>query len=95
MIFSAGLFKARRPDGALFDLASLRVIVTEPGRDAEGMVEALHTQLKSYTGMKGLPPDDVTVIMVQRHAEVRPAEPVYRATLSTSRTLSAVDFGMD
>lgn len=95
LIFSAGLFKARRPDGALFDLASLRVIVTEPGRDAEGVVEALHTQLKSYTGMKGLPPDDVTVIIVQRHAEVRPAEPMYWATLSTSRTLNAVDFGMD
>ena len=35
LIFSAGLFKARKPDGALFDRASLRAIVAEPDRDAE------------------------------------------------------------
>lgn len=95
LIYSAGLFKARKPDGALFDLASLNAIVTEPGRDGEGIVEALTTQLKSYTGTKGLPPEDVTVIIVQRHKDVVPASSSHRAIRSGSRALKTADFGVD
>ena len=95
LIFSGGLFKARRPNGALFDLASLRAIVTEPGREASGVVEALAGQLKSYTGMKGLPPDDVTVIVVQRHADVKPVDPKYQVTSSLKRQHNPGDFGVD
>ncbi|MEZ4769211.1 MAG: SpoIIE family protein phosphatase [Caldilineales bacterium] len=95
LILSAGLFKARRPNGALFDLASLRAIVTEPDREADGMVEALAGQLKSYTGMKGLPPEDVTVLIVQRHPDARPADSAYPVASSPRRQLGPADFGVD
>ena len=73
----------------------MNAIVTEPGRDGEGIVEALTTQLKSYTGTKGLPPEDVTVIIVQRHKDVVPASSSHRAIRSGSRALKTADFGVD
>lgn len=90
LICSAGLFKARKPDGALFDLESLRSIVAVPGRDAEGIVEALTAQLKSYTGAKGLPPEDVTVIVIQRHADALSADEGRPAMRLSSAALSPV-----
>lgn len=95
LIFSAGLFKARKPDGALFDRASLRAIVSEPDRDAEGMVEAFAAQLKSHTGAKGLPSEDVTVLIVQRHADASPINGARAASRSASRRLTPADFGVD
>lgn len=68
-LLSAGIFQAHRPDGEAFDLETLHAIVSVEGRDAEGVAEALATQLKSFTGVKGLPPEDITVIIVQRRSE--------------------------
>jgi serine phosphatase RsbU (regulator of sigma subunit) len=94
LIFSEGLFRARRPSGELFDLAALQGIVTEPARQAEDMAEALAAQLKSYTGIKGMPPDDVTVIIVQRHAIASPNVNPRQMDRPASHALLAPDFDL-
>jgi serine phosphatase RsbU (regulator of sigma subunit) len=67
LFYTDGLVEAHNPEREMFGLPRLRALVSEHGSGA-ALIDALHHELRDFTGMGWEQEDDVTLVTVHRAA---------------------------